>query len=178
MVHTLTSVIMSSIGPQIPAHLLKQNSLSENHAESSEDEAGPMSMLEKSTSTYIGPQIPVHLTKPTAPTAAAPDEDDDEDDYGPALPPDLKRSGGSSSAVAGPSGRTPSPPAQSRRVLGPSLPGHDRQSYDDSDDDDDGYGPMPLPAGMQRSDGVSAGVREFMEREERRRKEIEVRCKF
>lgn len=165
---------MSSIGPQIPAHLLKQKPTSEDYAESSEDEAGPMPMPERSASTSIGPQIPVRAAQ----NAVAQDEDDDEDDYGPALPPDLKRPGGPSSTVAGPSGRTPSPSAQSRRVLGPSLPGQNRHPYEDEDDDDDGYGPMPLPAGMQRSDGVSAGVREFMEREERRRKEIEVCCEF
>ncbi|KAL0949026.1 hypothetical protein HGRIS_009121 [Hohenbuehelia grisea] len=72
---------MSSIGPQIPAHLLA------NHSNDDDDEPGP-----------VGPQIPSHLlTKPSPQTAAA--EDDSDDDYAPALPPDLA----ASRAAAGPS---------------------------------------------------------------------------
>ena len=44
-------------------------------------------------------------------------------------------------------------------------------AFDDSDDED--VGPMPLPAGyaVEEKDGVT----EFLEKEERRRKQIEVR---
>ena len=43
-----------------------------------------------------------------------------------------------------------------------------------TDDDDDDVGPMPLPAGVALYE--KDGVEEFLEREERRRKNIEVRA--
>lgn len=164
---------MASIGPQIPAHLLKQQKINEDDPSDTAEEDGPK--IEASAS--IGPQISAHVANPAAPSSAVGD-DDDEEDYGPALPPNLlvKRSGNSSStAKDGSSARSPSPSGPSRRILGPSLPGRDQHSYNDDDDtDDDDYGPRPLPEGTQKTDGVSEGVREFLEKEERRRKEIEV----
>ncbi|THH10589.1 hypothetical protein EW145_g1231 [Phellinidium pouzarii] len=152
---------MKSIGPQIPVHLAS------HRADDEDDGAAPQP---------AGPQIPSHLLGGASAVAAEDDEDEDDDSYGPALPPDLlvARKRTSSSAVAAAAGPSSSPPL-ARRVVGPSLPGHDRQtySYPDADADDDGYGPMPLPEGAQSTDGVSEGVREFLEKEEKRRKEIE-----
>jgi hypothetical protein len=102
-----------------------------------------------STSKYIGPQLP--------PSASQDDDhEEDEDAWAPALPPDLE----------------PAPV----RVIGPSMPASiplssPAQKKYDSDDD---YGPMPLPVGSRASDDAGSGVREFIEREERRKKEIEV----
>ena len=47
--------------------------------------------------------------------------------------------------------------------------------YEDDDDDDD-VGPRPLPAGYAVEE--KDGVQEFLEREERRRKQLEVRSGF
>jgi hypothetical protein len=107
-------------------------------------------MPEPSTSKSIGPQLP--------PSASQDDqeEEEDEDAWAPALPPDLE----------------PAPV----RVIGPSMPASiplssPAQKQYDFDDD---YGPMPLPVGSRASDDAGSGVREFIEREERRKKEIEV----
>ncbi|KAH8111464.1 hypothetical protein DFH11DRAFT_1463507, partial [Phellopilus nigrolimitatus] len=170
---------MASIGPQLPAHLLKQqHRTGSNGSGSSDDEEGPQP--EASTSVSAGPQVPAHLLceKPTVPIVNDDEDDDDDDSYGPALPPDLLPSrpkASSSASTPGPS--APSPPSQSRRVLGPSLPGHDKQTYGDDEDDEDGYGPMPLPAYARNTDTVSEGVREFLEKEEKRQKEIEEAAK-
>ena len=90
-------------------------------------------------------------------------EDEDEADYAPALPPDLAVSRASHHESEG----------SSKRIQGPALPSALRRSIPAFEDDDDDYGPMPLPAGMsaQEKDGVT----EFLEKEERRRKQVEVR---
>ena len=111
----------------------------------SEPEAGP------SLPPTVGPSIPQVQNKE--------EEEGDEDDYVPELPPDLAAARGGSSA------------STSKRVQGPSFPsGPPRPTYDSDDDD---VGPMPLPAGyaFEEKDGVT----EFLEREERRRKQAEVR---
>lgn len=152
---------MSSIGPELPPHLLNQQ-------KSSSDEG----VEEENPSVItVGPQIPPQLLS----EPYNDDEDEDEDDYVPALPPDLI-----AARVAGPS----APPEASssaslgKRQLGPSLPTYaptyDPHHYysDEDDDDDDDFGPKPLPPGMQHE--ATDAVKEFMEKEERRRKQIEV----
>lgn len=67
---------MPSIGPEIPAHLLR------NTTPGDEQQGQPSS---------IGPKIPHALT-------TAPDDDDDDDDYTPPLPPDLVASSSSDKA--------------------------------------------------------------------------------
>lgn len=114
-------------------------------SEGDEEEAGPKLPAPEPKTAPIAPQI-----GPSIPGAA--EEDDDEDSWAPELPPDLP--------VA----------SSSRRVIGPSFP--TRGPYDEDDDDDD-FGPMPLPAGSSRDDEHDA-VKEFIEREERRKKELEV----
>ncbi|KZV77439.1 hypothetical protein PENSPDRAFT_645094 [Peniophora sp. CONT] len=146
---------MSSIGPSIPAHLKQSRS------PSGSPEPGPS--IGPQIPAAIGPQIPSSVgpqlprtTTPTAgpslPSVSAQDEDDDEDDYAPALPPDL-------AAVR--------PAAPARRVLGPSL---GPAPYVDDDSDDD-VGPAPLPAGHVYKERDA--VKEFQEREERRKRAIE-----
>ena len=140
---------LKMIGPDIPAHLLGNRSTTPEDKES--PEAGP------SQPASIGPAIPPELLSRTHESAAA-DEEDDEDDYMPALPPDLSRT--EISATSGPP----------KKVLGPSFPTFSNRRDDDDDDDD--VGPMPLPAGyvLPEKDGVT----EFLEKEERRRKQVEV----
>lgn len=140
------------IGPDVPAHLLSNRSTTP--PDDDEPEAGP------SQPATVGPAIPAALlTKNPVPEVA--EDEDDEDDYMPALPPDLNKS-----QPSAPSG----PP---RKVLGPSFPplAGGRGAY--LDDDDDDVGPMPLPAGYQVPE--KDGVTEFLEKEERRRKLVEVR---
>lgn len=105
----------------------------------------------------VGPQIPANLLQPT-PTAEVAEDSADEDDYAPALPPDLV-----ASRAAGPQ----------RKIQGPALP-HSARNYAQNDSDDDDIGPQPLPAGFGARQEVDA-VKQFMEKEENRRKQIEVR---
>ena len=66
--------------------------------------------------------------------------------------------------------------------IGPEVPSHLKASdpttnfhnadEDDDDDSDDDFGPKPLPAGMQHQQ--TDAVKEFIEREEKRRKLAEV----
>lgn len=112
----------------------------------------------------IGPQIPEHLRTVSA-TAES-----DEDDYAPALPPDLaaarKAAGPSPQHTPGPSTRRSPPP---RRGTGPK-----HAEYLDSDSDSDiDVGPQPLPAHVLATTREVSGVEEFLEREARRRKNIE-----
>jgi len=96
----------------------------------------------------IGPAIPSHLLKGEEPHV---EEESSDDEYGPAPPPDLASTSSST-----------------RRVIGPSFPtGIPAANEDDSDDD---YGPTPLPPGEGEDED---GVRNFLEREERRQKAVE-----
>jgi hypothetical protein len=111
----------------------------------------------------------------------------DEDDYGPALPPELvaaRKSARPPSSTAPTPGsstrRSPSPPP--RGVIGPVLPNaHLTQRPNsgagcDSDSDSDAdIGPQPLPAHILAMTGKHerSGVDEFLEREARRKKNIE-----
>lgn len=146
------------IGPEVPANITSNRSTAED-----DQEAGP--------SLSIGPAIPHEILAhskgvPPAEGTVEVDDDGEDDDYAPALPPDLVAARGSHAV----------PAASTKQVQGPTLPPHMRgRQYGASDeDDDDDYGPKPLPAGVvvQESDGV----REFLEKEERRRKQVEVRA--
>lgn len=131
----------------------------------------------------IGPHIPDHLLPTVTVTTENDAAESDEDDYTPALPPELaaarKIAGPSSEPTPGPTTRrSPSPPPPPpRRVIGPSFPSarptHDVGPDSDSDSDAD-VGPRPLPAHVlaTRRDEIS-GVDEFLEREARRRKNVE-----
>ncbi|KAK8843469.1 hypothetical protein IAR55_007126 [Kwoniella newhampshirensis] len=147
----------------------------------------------------IGPTLPPHLAHLAAsrspsppgrsPGPAAADEEEDEDDYVPALPPHILAVRGekSSSPSVGPS-IGPSIPSAAPSIgpsmpiaVGPSMPpraGPSRStvgpSYglEDEDSDDDVIGPRPIPTSGEE-EGSGSAIREFMEREERRRKEAE-----
>lgn len=154
----LTLTTMAPIGPSLPAHLQQPQS------PSGSPEPGPSIGL--LTPAVVGPQVlpsvGPRLPRTTTPTAGPSrpsvpvqdDDDDDEDDYAPALPPDLAAT---------------RPAAPARRVLGPAL-GPTPYADDDSDDD---IGPAPLPSGYVYKERDA--VKEFQEREERRKKAIEVR---
>jgi Protein of unknown function (DUF3752) len=138
---------MPTIGPDIPAHLLNRNRTDE------EDHA-------IDSNPAVGPQIPQALLNQTQ------DDEEEDDDYVPALPPDMV-----ATRSVGPS---TSKPSTSKTVEVPVPPPihssyHSRHSSDDEDD----VGPKPLPPGMRHEE--TDAVREFMEKEERRRKELEVR---
>lgn len=160
---------MVSIGPQIPAHLLKQSKTSH----SDDDDDGPQ------PSASIGPQIPAHILNSSSKLQVIDDDDDDDGPHpapgpniGPTIPtvPTI-----ATRPIVGPS----MPPKSAARSIGPSLPNYaptydPNTAYDDEDsDDDDDVGPKPLPAGMQHQQ--SDAVQEFLEREEKRRKAAEVR---
>ncbi|KAL0072370.1 hypothetical protein AAF712_000133 [Marasmius tenuissimus] len=150
---------MSSIGPQLPPHL-QQNASNSNDSESDDEGPQPAPAPGSSNShATAGPQIPVELLQQQQ--GPVDEEEDDEDDYVPALPPDLA----ASRAVG------PSAPAQSanKKVLGPTFPTRGPYDQDDSDDD---VGPMPLPAGYEKHSELD-GVKQFLEQEEKRRKNIE-----
>lgn len=154
----------------------------------------------------IGPALPPHLAHlaaassrspsaspppgPLAPTGPAlPVDEEEGDDYVPALPPHLlaaRQARASSSGVEKKSvnlsiGPSVSPsigatlptagPARSSSISGPSFP-------EDDDSDDEVIGPVPVPtAGEEEEDEAQAAVREFLEREERRRKQAEEKDK-
>ena len=123
----------------------------------------------------IGPYIPPNLSNSPAAPSTAPsvglfqryeeeeeEEEEEEDDYAPALPPDLAaaRINGGGPATAGPS----------RRIFGPSM-GPQRQEEEESEDEEVGPAPLPSSVTLDPQDGI----REFREKEEQRRKHIEVR---
>lgn len=177
---------MAGIGPEIPAHL--QNTRSRTPDEEQEEGPSPSAvgsdvpkhLLQGTHSTTpfeepdsasaapsIGPVVPPEvLARPivVAPASKLVEEEEEEDDYTPMLPPELL------AARAVPSkAPSASTSASSRRPVGPSFPSK-YSGYDE--DSDDEVGPMPLPMGvvLQEKDGVQ----EFLEKEERRRKQIEV----
>ncbi|GLB36803.1 putative protein of unknown function (DUF3752) [Lyophyllum shimeji] len=146
---------MPAIGPELPPHLQRP----------SEEE-------EKTETVVVGPQIPPDLLNNQV------KDEDDEDDYVPELPPDLA----AAHSAAGPSTveMSASSSSAARRVVGPSLPSYPptydpklHAAYEEEDDDD--VGPKPLPAGVKYAE--KDAVQEFMEREERRRKEAEEAAK-
>jgi len=119
----------------------------------------------------IGPSLPPTASGKTSPqitprylteTANEEEGEDDDDSYAPALPPDMLPS---------------AQPATSKPIKGPmlpSLPSRLPRNVNDEDVDDDDYGPMPLPESASVShDEDGDGVRDFLEKEERRKKNIE-----
>ncbi|WVQ75363.1 hypothetical protein IAR50_004982 [Cryptococcus sp. DSM 104548] len=140
----------------------------------------------------IGPTLPPHLAHlagnrspsgsppPEGPAPPQAADDEEEDDYVPALPPHLQTSRqsnprpaagpsvGPSAPTAGPS-RPPSAGPAAAPSAGPFFP-------EDDDSDDEIVGPVPVPSAYA-DDDPDAGVREFMEREERMRKDAEERAK-
>lgn len=110
----------------------------------------------------IGPTLPPHLRKDAADQQERAEDDNDdaeEDAYGPALPPSLAARRGKPSAPA----PVPSPPRQEV---------HKHVEDDESSDDEIGPRP-PAPSTSRRA--ADDGVREFLERE-RRRKELAEVC--
>lgn len=138
------------IGPSIPSHLL----IKQDDHENGDDDLGPEpepSVSETGsaiTKQQIGPSIP-------SLTNGEEEDEEDEDSWAPELPPDMAAT------------------SSSRPIVGPSFPS--RPTRPEEDDDDDDFGPMPLPAGVSAHDEHGDAVREFMEREERRQKDLEVR---
>lgn len=180
------------VGPEIPAHLLQNT----NAGTSPEEET---SSNDKQNS--IGPQIPKNLhveeggesdgQQPQVGPHIPPEflqqqrrgeeeEEEEEEDYTPALPPELLAQRSQPLAtqpkviLREPQLRSsvaePNPP---RRRMGPSFPPHPSYQHLDEDSDDDDVGPKPLPSGLQPMHEKDA-VAEFIEREERRRKNEEI----
>ena len=148
----------SGKGPQIPAHLMQQSILNIYDEDDDDDNLndGPKPAV------TLGPSIPAELLK-------TPESLIDDDD-GPDLPPHLRER---SRKEAGPS--------TGKRQVGPTFPSY-APTYDpttyhnaEDDDDDDDFGPKPLPAGMQHQQ--TDAVKEFIEREKKRRKLAEVGTK-
>ena len=152
---------MSFIGPELPSHL--------KNDEDEPSETGPPIIAQQSTlniydqdddddddgpkpAAIIGPSIPPEFLKP-------PESNDDH--IGANLPPHLRKEAG---PTAGPS--------TGKRQVGPTFPSYaptyDPTTYHNDEDDDDDFGPKPLPAGMQHHQ--TDAVKEFIEREEKRRK--------
>lgn len=97
----------------------------------------------------IGPTLPPHLqqTKPQKE-----DEEHEEDAYGPTLPPALA----------------------ARRLQGHTLPSPPRRLVvDEASSDEEEIGPQPPVASTSRG-ADEDGVREFLEREQRRKELAEV----
>jgi hypothetical protein len=148
----------SEKGPQIPPQLVQQSTLN-IYDEDDNDNGGPQPAV------TIGPSIPAEFLKAPEPLI----DNNDDDDYGPDFPPHL--------------GKEEAGPSTGKRKVGPTFPSYaptyDPTTYhnnqDDDDDDDDDFGPKPLPAGMQHQQ--TDAVKEFIEREEKRRKLVEVRPK-
>jgi hypothetical protein len=148
-----------SYGPQIPPELLNNRGVGRGDSEDDGGDVGPKPDLENAPTTagptVFGPQIPTALlTRRSSRDDEGRDEDVHPPSYSPLPPP-----------AAGPS-KTPTRPS-----IGPSYP--PTFNDDESDDSDDDIGPKPLPTGGMPSRETD-GVREFMEKEERWRKLIEV----
>ena len=151
----------SEKGPQVHPHLLKQSTVNIIYDEDDDDDDddGPKPAV------TIGPSMPVEFSKVL-------EYNDDGDDNGPELPPHLRKG-----RLEGPSTSTPGP-STGKRQVGPTFPSYaptyDPTTYhdDEDDDDDDDFGPKPLPAGMQHQQ--TDAVKEFIEREEKRRELAEV----
>jgi hypothetical protein len=99
-------------------------------------------------SAMIGPTLPPHLRRDKSEKAENNDSDGDEDAYGPALPPALAAS------------RAQPVPAPEPTV--------------DDESSDDEIGPRP-PAPSTSRQAPDDGIREFLERERRRKELAEVR---
>jgi hypothetical protein len=158
----LPQTTMSSIGPQLPPHLLA--AAANAHASDDEDDSeGPSPG--PSAPAAIGPAMPPPTMKPPAAPAPAPAaEVDSDDDYTPALPPGFSAQPPASRPAAGPAR------ASSGRVVGPTMPHHSARHEDDDSEDEIGPSPVPVGPVVQRN-----AAAEFRAREESRRKALEVR---
>ena len=164
--HTTIQSAMSSIGPQIPPHLLAQFQRPDNDSDNDvDDDSGPQP---NALAGNIGPEFPTHVVEDAEPRPV----------IGPALPTVSKGSKEDNRGIAPSTSKPPSVSgsaysatpgnAAGKRLVGPPFP--IRSSTYDSDDDDD-IGPKPLAAGHYEKPDP---VKEFMEKEERRRKAAEV----
>jgi hypothetical protein len=112
----------------------------------------------------IGPTLPTELQRqPTTDSQIPADEDEDEDDYAPALPPDLVAQRSQPSLM-----QTATISTNDSKLI------HHNEEEDHEDDEDEDVGPMPLPANLNSQEEERDGVAEFLEREKRRKKAIEV----
>jgi hypothetical protein len=156
---------MSNIGPQLPPHLQKQLGSQADDSESDDDVGPAPPSVGPQIPSGIGPSIPAHLLQNKADV----EEESDDENLGP-------------QPIPGPSRPPQSPPGPSsgKRVLGPALPSYgptynaatySQLQAEDEDDSDEDVGPKPLPAGMRHEE--RSAIEEFMEREERRRKQLE-----
>ncbi|KAG6331584.1 hypothetical protein ID866_7504 [Astraeus odoratus] len=167
---------MSAIGPQIPSHLLPTASANEDGSDEEDDYMPALPPDLAAARATSGPSLPT-------PSASVKDS---SVPYSSA-PPSAEESASVSSSRSPPAG-----PA--RRMYGPALPSAEpgpsvlrdpmtRPSrpvpeYSDSEDEDSDseVGPQPLPtvsapAGAHSED--RSGVQEFLDMEERRRKNVE-----
>lgn len=155
-----------SIGPQIPPHLLAQFQRPDNDSDNDGDsDSGPQ---RNTLAGNIGPEIPTHVVEDARPRPV----------IGPALPTVSKGSNEDYRGITPSTSRLPSASgsaytstsgnAAGKRHVGPPFPIH--SSTCDSDDDDD-IGPKPLASGYYEKPDP---VKEFMEKEERRKKAAEV----
>jgi hypothetical protein len=142
---------MSSIGPEIPAHLLQRRATPPPQEEQQGGEGHP-----SDATARLGPPIPNLESQRTPAVDAHADDSDGSDDYTPALPPELLAARSAA-------------PQQRKPVLGPTLP---PQAGVYGSDEEEEIGPRP-PSGV--SSAREDGVRQFLESEERRRKLLEVR---
>jgi hypothetical protein len=149
---------MSSIGPQLPPHLLAtlgKSNTSDDEDTTEEPSANPSDI------GSIGPQLPpTHAM--LEPSAA---EDDSDDDYAPALPPGFSQH--SQPSILRPAASTQAP-TTSGRAVGPTPPAQPARYDDDESDEEIGPSPFPVKMSVQKD-----AVAEFREREENRRKAFE-----
>jgi len=155
------------IGPEIPPHLLQNNTALDNDPNSS---ICPKT-LEYPTKRFeeTGPQIPAAL-----PLQDKQEQNDEAgDDFGPVLPPDMLLKRFNSSVLKPAFPYVPSQASSSAHASGASgLPHPIGQYEEDSDDGSDDFGPKPLLLDIQPMHEKDA-VAEFMEKEERRRQNEE-----
>jgi hypothetical protein len=113
------------------------------------------------------PQLPPHLAENN--NRLTPQEGDEDDAYGPALPPHLAAKK-KTQQTQQPTRRSPSPIILTKtapsKVSAPPV-------QEDSDSDDD-FGPPPPAAGPLTTASNEDAVREFKEREQRRKELAEV----
>ncbi len=114
-------------------------------------------------SSSYGPQLPQRLANPNDPN-----DSDDYDAYGPALPPHLLAKKKSQHAQQ-PTRRSPEPITH----LKTAPQNHSAPIVQEDSDSDDDFGPPPPKAGLSTTSNEDA-VREFKEREQRRKELAEV----
>ncbi|WVO18264.1 hypothetical protein L204_105975 [Cryptococcus depauperatus] len=153
-----------TIGPSLPPHLshLAQASGSRSPSGSphSEPLTGPSPAI-TNVECVVGDDRP----------SVDKEQDEDKDDYAPALPPHMASA--HQTKVAGPS-LPPNLMSGRSSSIGPLIA---RPHPEDDDSDDDVYGPVPASNIGDEDSNAYDPVKEFMELEERRRKDIEEKGK-